>query len=168
MHSEPTEDDIRHALELADRAPMPPPAYSDDLIEADVVPLQDFLRARLRGLKARQPVGSEEHFATHALLNAMLSTAMRLTEEIRAWRSVAAEGRSEEPGLVQTLRRNLRDDFNLLVWVARQWREHPDHAAHWRPRHYLNPAHRASLEEPAGGDTSADAVRGSYGPEAQP
>ncbi|MEU6820832.1 hypothetical protein ABZ921_09400 [Streptomyces atriruber] len=167
MSREPTEDDIRRALEHAARTPMPPPSYSDDLVEADVVPLQDFLRARLGELEARWPVGSDEYFTAHALTNAMLSTAMRLTEEIGTWRRALAEGRGEEPGLLQTLRHNIGHDHNLLVWVAQQWRHHPDHA-HWRPRHYLNPAHRASLEGPRGGDTSADAVRGPYGEEAHP
>ncbi|MET8685425.1 hypothetical protein ABZV77_14510 [Streptomyces sp. NPDC004732] len=151
MSREPTEDDIRRALELAERTPMPPPSYSDDLVEADVVPLQDFLRARLGELKARWPVGSDEHFTAHALTNAMLSTAMRLTEAIGTWRRALSEGRGEEPGLLQTLRRDIGHDHNLLVWVAQQWRDHPDHA-HWRPRHYLNAAHLASLTERTGGE----------------
>ncbi|MGW6356662.1 hypothetical protein ACWFR5_16085 [Streptomyces sp. NPDC055092] len=160
MRSEPNEDDIRRALERAEGTPRPEPAYSDGLIEADVRPLKDFLQARLGELKVRLPEGSEEHFAVHALTNAMLCTALRLTEQISAWQVAVADGRSEEPGLVQTLRQNLGQDFNQLVWVARRWREHPDYSPHWRPRHYLNPAHRASLEEPQQGDTSADVVRG--------
>ncbi|MFD7780439.1 hypothetical protein [Streptomyces sp. NPDC059753] len=39
---------------------------------------------------------------------------------------------------MQTLRQNLGQDFNQLVWVAGRWREHPDYAPRWRPRHYLN------------------------------
>ncbi|WP_432164729.1 hypothetical protein [Streptomyces sp. bgisy031] len=168
MRSDPNEDDIRRALECAERTPRREPAYSDDLNEADVRPLKDFLWARLGELKARLPEGSEEHFAVHALTNAMLSTAVRLTEQISAWQLAVADGRSEEPGLVQTLRHNLGQDFNQLVWVARRWREHPDHAPHWRPRHYLNPAHRASLEGPQGDDISADAVPGPYRQQARP
>ncbi|NGN70367.1 hypothetical protein G5C51_41605 [Streptomyces sp. A7024] len=168
MPREPTDDDLRRALEFADRTPLPEPAYSDDLTEDDVAPLRDFLRARLGELKARQPEGGEEHFAVHALSNAMLSTAMRLTDEVNAWRVVAFSGRSEEPGLVQTLREQLGLDFNLLVWVARRWRDHPDYDPRWQPRRYLNPDHRASLETPTGGDTSVDAVRGPYGREAHP
>ncbi|MFB8272945.1 hypothetical protein ACFC96_41050 [Streptomyces sp. NPDC055955] len=168
MRSEPNEDDIRRALECAKRTPRPEPAYSDDLIEADVTPLKDFLRARLGELKARLPEASEEHFAVHALTNTMLSTSLRLTEQISAWQLAVADGRSEEPGPVQTLRHNLSQDFNQLVWIARRWREHPDHAPHWRPRHYLNPTHRSSLEEPQAGDASAEAVRGPYEQEAHP
>ncbi|MGX1676435.1 hypothetical protein [Streptomyces sp. NPDC055400] len=168
MRSEPNQYDIRRALERAKSTPRPEPAYSDDLIEADVRPLKDFLRSRLGELKARLPEGSEEHFAVHALTNAMLSTALRLTEQISAWQLAVADGRSEEPGLVQTLRQNLGEDFNQLVWVARRWREHPEYTPNWRPRHYCNASHRASLEEPQGDDTSADAVRGPYQQETHP
>ncbi|MEW2389976.1 hypothetical protein AB0933_16665 [Streptomyces venezuelae] len=164
---EPTEDDIRRALELAERTPRPTPLYSDDLVEADVLPLQEFLRARLAELEGRWPIGSDERFAARALTSAMLSTAMRLTEEITTWRQALAEGRGEEPGLLQTLRRDIGHDFNQLVWVAQQWRAHPDHER-WRPRHYLNAAHLASLLGPRSGDTSTDAVRGPYGHEAHP
>ncbi|QES45513.1 hypothetical protein DEJ49_35030 [Streptomyces venezuelae] len=152
---------------MSERMPRPPPPYSDDLVEADVLPLREFLRARLAELEGRWPIGSDERFAARALTNAMLSTAMRLTEEISTWRRALAEGRGEEPGLLQTLRHDIGHDFNLLVWVAQQWRAHPDHA-HWRPRHYLNAAHLASLLEPQSGGSSADAVRGPYGHEAHP
>ncbi|MGI5466323.1 hypothetical protein [Streptomyces sp. CA-132043] len=148
MTTVPDDEDarrIRRALENAQYPPLPEPAYSDDLTEADIVPLKNFLAARLRELKARLPNDSEEQFAVHVLIQVVLSNAMRLTDGLNTWQRMVAAGRGEDPGWVQAMRKDLGDSYNQLVCITCPWRDHPDFAPHWRPRHYLNPAHRAAL-----------------------
>ncbi|WP_142215465.1 hypothetical protein [Streptomyces sp. SLBN-118] len=145
------------------RAPVDVLEFSDDLVEADVQPLRDFLTARLTELIERQPPGSDERFAVAALMDHVTLDCIGLSDGLLAWGGHVARGQKNQAGHVQTLRQDIRSRWNLLCRTAACWREHPEHQSRWRELYHLCAEHAEFVEQ-----TMGDASSGPYEVRAHP
>ncbi|MFK0239107.1 hypothetical protein [Streptomyces vinaceus] len=135
--------------------------FSDDLHSRDVVPRSAFLAARLTELAERLEPGTEAEWAAHRLQRSTDRAALYLSDFVTTG-AVVAEGRTEEAGLTQRLRQDVRMWWNELCETAAQFSEHPDHRPRWRRLEHLCLEYAEFQEQLADGFSSGTYQGGAH------
>ncbi|MBH1934163.1 hypothetical protein I5Q34_07610 [Streptomyces sp. AV19] len=98
--------------------------YSNDLTEADVIALRDFLIGRLEDVAGRHPEGSDEHAAAVGFSRLVEMDSLHLRDYVNAWRDV--EHRHEYPVPARLLQQEIHFGWKHLCEAAADWRGHEE------------------------------------------
>ncbi|MBZ4320516.1 hypothetical protein [Streptomyces huiliensis] len=119
--------------------------YSDDLTEADVIALTEFLKRRLEDMAGRHPAGSDEHAAARGFAHLIAMDGLELRDYVNAWRDV--EHRHEYPVPENQVRQEIHFGWAHLCQAAAGWSGHEEFdTARWNPPRYCSPQHQEFVE----------------------
>ncbi|MGK5636764.1 hypothetical protein ACSNOK_00320 [Streptomyces sp. URMC 126] len=126
-------------------APSEALVYTDDLTEADVVALKEFLGRRLRDVAERHPEGTDEHAAAIGFAHLVAMDGLQLQDYVIAWCDV--EHRHEYPVPEQQLAQEIYFGWRHLCQAAAGWSAHEEfNGARWTAPRYGNARHREFVE----------------------
>ncbi|MFI0743033.1 hypothetical protein ACH4PU_33920 [Streptomyces sp. NPDC021100] len=151
--------------------------YTDDLTEADVIALTEFLGRRLEEVAGRHPEGSDEHAAAVGFSRLVAMDGLQLRDYVNAWRDV--EHRHEYPVAEHVLRQEIHFGWIHLCQAVAGWSGHAGfNAARWRVLRYSCPQHQEFVEaaradewtsaEPSGPYEPEESAKGTWRPTAHP
>ncbi|EME99158.1 hypothetical protein J7W19_04050 [Streptomyces mobaraensis NBRC 13819 = DSM 40847] len=137
------------AQDADDTVPNEALLYTDDLTEADVIALTEFLDRRLEEMAGRHPEGSDEHAAAVGFSRLVAMDGLQLRDYVNAWRDV--EHRHEYPVPENALRQEIHFGWIHLCQAVAGWSGHAEfNAARWRVLRWFCPQHQEFVEAATG------------------